>query len=60
MVCIERQTMVCTQNTARRHKRRVLNRSDRNFRALDFNVALPLATRRHCFSSGQMPLCEMP
>ena len=23
-------------------------------------VALPLATCRHCFSSGQMALCEMP
>ena len=26
----------------------------------DSTVALPLATCRHCFSSGQMPLCEMP
>ena len=26
----------------------------------DSTVALPLATCRHCFSSGQMPLCETP
>ena len=26
----------------------------------DSTVALPLATCRTCFSSGQMPLCEMP
>ena len=26
----------------------------------DSTVALPLATCRHCFSSGQMALCEMP
>ena len=26
-----KETMVCTQNTARRHKRGVFNRSDRNF-----------------------------
>ena len=26
----------------------------------DSAVVLPLATCRHCFSSGQMPLCEMP
>ena len=26
----------------------------------DSTVAFPLATCRHCFSSGQMPLCEMP
>ena len=26
----------------------------------DSTVAFPLATCRHCFSSGQMPWCEMP
>ena len=26
----------------------------------DSTVAFPLATCRHCFSSGQMPLCETP
>ena len=26
----------------------------------DSTVAFSLATCRHCFSSGQMPLCEMP
>ena len=26
----------------------------------DSTVAFPLATCRHCFSSGQMSLCEMP
>ena len=30
------------------------------FSPADSTVALPLATLRHCLSSGQMPLCDMP
>ena len=41
----KREKRVCTQNTARRHKRGVLNRSDRNFREA-FSVYLSFLLAR--------------
>ena len=44
-----------TADTAARRYSTIASRSP-----ADSTVALPLATCRHCFSSGQMALCEMP
>ena len=46
------------EGTADKAARRYSTILSRN--SADSAVTLPLAALRHCFSSGQMPLCGMP